>query len=129
MRKPSSAVRNLSTVRKESIASFASGGLTVTSQLKANNFIEYINDHETTSYIVLLIDRYEYKLLHSRYSNLSLLLLLLRNTLSLSLRGLRTPAYLSRLSYPSSYTKEYKHGHCHFTGYDNWFVYKCIQKV
>nr|CAH8826352.1 unnamed protein product [Trichobilharzia regenti] len=50
MRKPSSAVRNLSTVRKESIASFASGGLTVTSQLKANNFIEYINDHETTSY-------------------------------------------------------------------------------
>ncbi|CAH8455128.1 unnamed protein product [Heterobilharzia americana] len=50
MRKPSSAVRNLSTVRKESVASFASGGLTVTSQLKANNFIEYIHDHEATSY-------------------------------------------------------------------------------
>ncbi|TNN05886.1 Anion exchange protein [Schistosoma japonicum] len=50
IRKPPSTVRNLSTIRKESVASFASGGLTVTSQLKTNNFIEYIHDHETASY-------------------------------------------------------------------------------
>uniref|UniRef100_A0A094ZP24 Band 3 anion transport protein n=1 Tax=Schistosoma haematobium TaxID=6185 RepID=A0A094ZP24_SCHHA len=50
MRKPPSTVRNLSTIRKESVGSFASGGLTVTSQLKTNNFIEYIHDHETASY-------------------------------------------------------------------------------
>ncbi|CAH8492257.1 unnamed protein product [Schistosoma rodhaini] len=50
MRKPPSTVRNLSTIHKESVGSFASGGLTVTSQLKTNNFIEYIHDQETASY-------------------------------------------------------------------------------